>query len=214
MAESAGRMVTRAVTGAIAWLSVAQFFVVEELIQRRSAVPYDRRTNYVSDLGATQCGRYFDRTICSPDHLWMNVSFGLVGAAIILGAVLVRPVVPALAGSPLPWLYAAAGVGAMIVGLFPLDTVRFMHAAGAGIFLVGANLGHLVLGGRLLRRLEPAAGVTLVVLGATGLVGAVLVANASTLGVGVGFVQRIAISSSVVGVLAAGALVLRNRTTP
>ena len=209
MSDPAGRRPSRAVAGAIAWLSVVQFFVVEELIRRRSTVPYDRRTNYVSDLGATRCGRYLNRTICSPDYVWMNLSFVLVGATIILGVVLIRPALPVLVGLPTSACYAVAGIGAMIVGLFPIDTVRLVHATGAGVFLVAINLGHLDLSRRLLGRGQPTWGIALAALAMIGLIGAALLANGSTLGVGVGFVQRVAIYSSVIDVIVAGLAVLR-----
>lgn len=201
----------RPVGGALVWVSVAHFFVVEELIRRSSAVPYSRRTNYVSDLGATTCGPYFDRAICSPDHVWMNLSFGLVGGAIILGAVLLAPVTPDLLRSPLPAFFVAGGVGAVLVGLFPLDTVRPMHALGAGMFLVGTNLAHALLGWRLIRRRSRPYGVGLTLVGTAGLLCAALVAGGSSLGVGVGFVQRLTVYGSVLGTIAGGLILLTLR---
>ena len=129
--------------GALAWVSISQYFVVEEIVRRGWTLPYSRRTNYVSDLGARFCGPFYGREICSPGHNWMNLTFGLVGAAIILGAVLLRPAVPTLLRRPLPALYLAGGAGSVLVGLFPLDTVRPLHAIGAGMFLVSTHLAHV-----------------------------------------------------------------------
>ena len=82
----------KAVGGALAWVSISHYFVVEELVRRGWTLPYDRRTNFISDLGALTCGTYKGREICSPDHVWMNLSFGAVGVAMPVGAVLLRRV--------------------------------------------------------------------------------------------------------------------------
>jgi len=201
----------RALNGALAWLSVAHFFVVEELVRRSWPVPYSRRANYLSDLGATTCGPYFGRQICSPDHVWINVSFGLVGGAIILGAVLLRPVASDLLMPPLLTLYLVGGLGSVLVGLFPLDTVRPLHALGGGLFFGGTNLAHVLLGARLVRRGARPYGAGLILGGLAGLLAAVLVADGSTLGGGVGFVQRLAVYATVIGVVASGLLLLTGR---
>lgn len=198
----------RALGGALAWLSVGHFFVVEELARRSLTLPYSRRTNYLSDLGATTCGPYLDRAICSPDHAWINVSLGVVGGGMVVGAILLRPIAPDLLRQPLSTLYVAGGVGSALVGVFPLDTDRSLHALGAGVFFVGTNLAHLLLGSRLYRRRQHAYGIALTLVGAAGLLGAALVAAGSTLGVGAGFVQRFAIYGTVLGVVASGLIVL------
>lgn len=200
-------MVSRATGGALAWSSVAQLFVVEELTRRSWTLPYSRRSNYVSDLGATTCGPHFGRELCSPNHEWINLSFGVVGGAIVLGAVLLRPGAPDLLRQPLPVLYVASGAGAALIGAFPLDTNRPMHALGASLFLGGTNLAHVLLGARLHRHHARPYGLALIVLGGGGLVGAGLVAAGSSLGVGIGFVQRLTVYGSVAGFVASGLLV-------
>lgn len=202
---------SRTVGGALVWFSVIHFFLVEELVRRTWTVPYSWQTNYVSDLGATTCGPYFDREICSPGHAWMNLSFGLVGIAIILGAMLLAPTARDLFGRPLLPLYVVGGVGAVLVGLFPLDTIRPMHALSAGLLFASTNLAHVLLGWRLFRRHHRRYGVGLALVGVAGLLGTAFLAEGSTLGVGVGFVQRLAVYGSVLGVVASALVLLSRR---
>lgn len=215
-AATAGRMpddgaMNRAMVGGLAWASIAHYFVVEEVVRRGWSLPYSRRTNVISDLGAVTCGTYEGREICSPDHVWINVSFALVGVAAGVGAVLVRTVAPDLITRPALALYAAGGVGSVLVGLFPEDTTGPLHALGAGMFFVGANLGHVLLGSRLRGQPRPAArpyGTALAVVGAVGLVGSALVATGADLGLGIGLVERVVVYGADLGFIATGLALL------
>lgn len=205
----------RARAGPLTWLTPAHFFVVEELVLRGwipLAGPYSRRTDFLSDLGAVRCGPYRGRQICSPDHVWMNLSFGLVGAAIGLGAVLLRRSTPELVTRPVVVLYLVGGAGSAMVGLFPEDTGGQLHVVGAGAFFVGAHLGHVLLGSRLLgSRLgghARAYGTALALVGAVGLAATVLVATGVSLGLGRGLVQRVAVYGANLGFVATATLLL------
>lgn len=200
--------------GALAWVSISQYFVVEEIVRRGWTLPYSRRTNFISDLGAVTCGRYEGREVCSPDHVWMNVSFGLVGTAIGVGAVLLHAAAPELLTRPVLVLYAAGGVGSALVGLFPEDTVGPLHVLGAGMFFVGSNLGHVVLGSRLSRRRSRAYGLALAAVGAVGLVGTALIVAEQSLGLGFGFVERVVVYGADAGFIATGVALLAARRTP
>lgn len=207
-------MRNRAVVGGLAWASIAHYFVVEELVRQGWSLPYSRRTNFISDLGALTCGTYEGREVCSPDHVWINVSFAAVGVAAGLGAVLVRAVAPDLVTRPALALYVAGGVGSVLVGLFPEDTVGPLHAAGAGLFFVGANLGHVLLGSRLprsRRRLARPYGTALMIVGAVGLVGAALVVTGTDLGLGIGLVERVVVYGADVGFIATGLALVASR---
>ncbi len=207
-------MVDRAVAGGLAWAGIAHYFVVEELVRRGWSLPYSRRTNFISDLGAVNCGTYEGREICSPDHVWINVSFALVGAAAGLGAVLVRSAAPELITRWVLALYAAGGAGSVLVGLFPEDTVGPLHALGAGLFFVGANLGHVLLGSRLRllpRWRAPPYGAALMIVGAVGLVGAALVVTGTDLGLGIGLVERVVVYGADLGFIATGLALVASR---
>lgn len=194
--------------GALSWVSIAQYFVVEEIVRRGWTLPYSRRTNFISDLGAVSCGDYKGREVCSPDHVWMNVSFGAVGAAVGLGAVLLRVAAPDVITRPVLALYAAGGVGSVLVGLFPEDTVGALHVLGAGMFFVGSGLGHVLLGSRLRRRRSQPYGIALAAVGAVGLVGTALIVAEESLGLGIGFVERVVVYGADAGFIATGLVLL------
>ena len=81
---------TRFYVGALAKLSVLQYFVAESAVigAWAGSEPYSRRTGYISDLGALACGDFSGRDVCSPAHLLMNVSFVVQGLGMIVGALL------------------------------------------------------------------------------------------------------------------------------
>jgi hypothetical membrane protein len=77
----------------------------------------------------------------------MNVSFVLLGLAMIGGSLLVSRNVPATRAHVVGFTaIAVGGVGAVMVGIFPENTIPALHGIGASLpFLVG-NIGLLVLG--------------------------------------------------------------------
>lgn len=105
---------------------------------------YSLHLNAISDLGAVRCGPFDDRTVCSPLHGVMNVSLILLGLAMTAGSVLLYL-----------WLrtsrtgfslMAVAGVGTMLVGVFPEDTVYWAHIAGADLAFLLGNIALIVFG--------------------------------------------------------------------
>ena len=152
----------RSLVGAWAKISVLQFFLAEAVVISgwAGAHPYSRRFNVISDLGAAHCGIYSGREVCSPLHWLMNLSFVVQGLAMIVGAVLLstvlfrvaaRPDVPPQVRHPV-WgliiraLVGVAGVGMVLVGCVPEDTVNVLHETGALLFFVPGGLALLALG--------------------------------------------------------------------
>lgn len=162
---------TRHYIGAWSILSVLQYFVAETAVIGGWAgpQPYDRRTGYISDLGAIHCGTYDGRDVCSPLHWLMNASFVVQGLGMLLGALLLtsgllcvaaRPGVRVQPGRRRPWLAAVwvrilaatAGAGTMIVGLVPEDLGSGWHYTGALMYFIAGALAVLVLGVLWLRQ--------------------------------------------------------------
>jgi hypothetical membrane protein len=157
---------TRQYIGAWSVLSVLQYFAAESAVIGAWAgpQPYDRRTGYISDLGAVNCGLYDGRDVCSPLHWLMNASFVVQGLGMLLGALLLSSgllCVAARAGvrvpvgpSRKPWLAAlwmrvltgTAGAGTVIVGLVPEDVGSGWHFAGALMYFLAGAAALLVLG--------------------------------------------------------------------
>jgi hypothetical membrane protein len=147
---------TRFYVGALAKLSVLQYFVAESAVigAWAGAEPYSRRSGYISDLGASACGDFSGRDVCSPAHLLMNVSFMVQGLGMIVGALLLGsallccaarrgiPFVPGrMAGAglaPVPGLSGSAGRPRGRAGVVAAGTARLLTGvAGAGTVIVG-----------------------------------------------------------------------------
>lgn len=93
---------TRFYVGALAKLSVLQYFVAEAAVIGAWAgeEPYSRRTGFISDLGALACGEFDGRDVCSPAHLLMNASFVVQGLGMIIGAILLGSALLCCAARP------------------------------------------------------------------------------------------------------------------
>ncbi|WP_115789188.1 hypothetical protein [Arthrobacter silvisoli] len=158
---------TRSLVGAWAQLSVVQYFAAEAAVIEAWAAPapYDRRTGFISDLGAINCAIYDGRDVCSPLHLLMNASFVVQGLGLLLGALLLGSAMLCIAARPgvriqqgaayrRSWsgavgvrvLTGAAGTGTVIVGLVPEDLGSPWHFAGALMYFIGSALALLLLG--------------------------------------------------------------------
>lgn len=166
---------TRFFAGALALLSVLQFFVAEAAVIGAWAgqQPYSRRTGYISDLGAVGCGVFEGRDVCSPAHALMNASFVVQGIGMMVGALLLGTALLCTAARPgarftlapasrITWaaaiaarvLTALAGAGTVVVGLVPEDAGSVWHVAGAITYFAAGSLA-LVLLGWLWRRQTP-----------------------------------------------------------
>ncbi|MEC5181936.1 hypothetical protein [Arthrobacter sp. CG_A4] len=171
---------TRFYAGALALLSVLQYFVAEAAVigAWAGSAPYSRRTGYISDLGANGCGAFDGRDVCSPAHLLMNSSFMVQGVGMMVGALLLssallctaaRPgarlaLAPA-GGAPAPaglapraaaiiarTFTALAGAGTVLVGLVPEDAGSGWHMVGAVAYFAAGAVALMILGGLWLRQ--------------------------------------------------------------
>lgn len=150
--------------GALCWVTAPQFYLVEWLVSRSwHTTPYRYATHTISDLGALGCGRISGRDVCSPAHTAMNTSLVVLGVAIGLGGLLLGGL---LLGAGARWLALLAGLGVVMVGLFPEDAVGVAHGLGAGAFFLAGNAGLVLVG---YRRRTP-IGAVLCAAGAVGLV--------------------------------------------
>jgi hypothetical membrane protein len=158
---------TRFYVGALAKLSVLQYFVAEAAVIGAWAGrgPYSRRDGLISDLGAVGCGEFAGRDVCSPAHLLMNASFvvqglGMVVGALLLGSVLLcTAALPRVRLTPGPArrtrravataarsLMCAAGAGNVMVGLVPEDAGSVWHVVGAVVYFAAGAVALLLLG--------------------------------------------------------------------
>jgi hypothetical membrane protein len=171
------------------WLCCLQFFVAEEIVRLGWLAHnkyYSMTGNWVSDLGA----------VSSPLHWVMNASFVLQGVLIAGGAVLVRPFFP-----PRWWywvvllLLVVAGVGILVVGLYPEDVNIQVHGQAALYHLQAGNIAMVLLG---LIRIRRSKGQITLAAGVIGLLAlqTLTYINAhpeTALALHVGLIERIAV---------------------
>ena len=130
--------------GALVWLSTLQYFVAQVVAASAWEPPYSWRLNAISDLGAVGCGPFDGRSVCSPLNRVMNASFILLGLAMTVGCVLLYR---EFRGSRTGFsLMALAGVGAMLVGVFPEDTIYGAHIIGADLAFLLGNVALIAFG--------------------------------------------------------------------
>ncbi|MFH5880137.1 hypothetical protein [Arthrobacter sp. NA-172] len=153
--------------GGWAQLSVVQYFVAESAVIEawRGPEAYHRRTGFISDLGAINCGVYEQRNVCSPLHVLMNTSFVVQGLGMLFGALLLSSALLCIAARPglriqqgaayrKAWATAVAiraltgvsGLGTVIVGFVPEDLRSPWHLTGALMFFGGGALALVGLG--------------------------------------------------------------------
>lgn len=133
--------------GPLFWFASLQFFLVQLIVARAWPIPYSLANNTISDLGNTVCGQYGQMYICSPQHNWMNISFILLGLTMVAGSTFIYHEFRPSVGTAWAFgLMALAGVGTVLVGAFPENTVVPLHILGAGLpFLLG-NIALIIFG--------------------------------------------------------------------
>jgi hypothetical membrane protein len=179
--------------GALAWLLTLQFFVVETVAQLRFAGSYSRTDDVISDLGTAE----------SAARQLMNASFVVQAALIIAGALLLRPAFLRAAGQAVPFLLGAAGIGVLLVGVFPSDGHSALHATGAILYLAGGGLGLIALAYAVRPRSE-ALGTVLALLGLVGTAATVFFLTGVTEYLGEGGTERAAAYVLPIGLALAG----------
>lgn len=148
VAHSATRKPLLTALAGTVWLLNIQYFIIQIIVARHWAQSYSLLHNTISDLGNTACGPYGNGFVCSPLHQWMNLSFLALGVGMVLGAALIYLSYKHLRGVALAGLgcMVLAGVGTMLVGLFPENTVSTLHILGASLPFTLGNVALVILG--------------------------------------------------------------------
>ena len=132
--------------GPLVWILSIQYFVTQFIAATVWPIPYSWAQNVISDLGNTACGTYVDRYVCSPSHVLMNTSFLLLGITMAVGSMLIYTEFRRSRLSFFGFIcMALAGLGTVLVGLFPENTISGFHFIGAFLALGVGNLGMVIL---------------------------------------------------------------------
>lgn len=138
--------------GPIVWMLSTQYFFVQFFVAGAWPRAYDWAVNLISDLGNTECGQYAARYVCSPEHGVMNASFIILGASMAIGSLLIYQMFERSRGSLVGFgLMGLSGIGTVLVGVFPENSVPLMHGIGAFFALVVGNVSLLVLAASLVK---------------------------------------------------------------
>ena len=176
--------------GPVFWMLSVQYYLTQLVVAWAWSRHYSLRYNTISDLGNTICGGYGSRYVCSPGHAWMNASFIVLGATMIAGSGLIYHEFPKSRLSRLGFsLMAIAGLGTILVGAFPENSLPMMHILGASLpFLLG-NLALIILGATL--KLPRTLKVYTLASGLIAVLALPLFATHTYLGLGIGGMERI-----------------------
>jgi len=145
--NSLARSGSQLALGSVFWVLCVQYYVVQVIAALAWKLPFSLAQNSISDLGNTVCGAYGSRVVCSPLHGLMNASFVVLGLLMAVGAFLIYLGLPwgRLTSAGLACL-AIAGLGTILVGAFPENTVSALHIVGAALPFAVGNIGLVFLG--------------------------------------------------------------------
>lgn len=195
--------------GPTIWMLSIQYYLIQVEAAMAWKTPFSYLHNTISDLGNTGCGHYGGRVVCSPLHSLMNASFITLGVTMALGALLIYQEFKESRASLVGFsAMAIAGVGTVLVGLFPENSISIVHTTGAFLpFFIG-NLGIVVLGSALdvpksLRIYTLFSGI--VALGAFG-----LFVTHHYLGLGIGGMERLTAYPQTMWLIVFGIYISRN----
>jgi hypothetical membrane protein len=136
----------------ILMVNAVQWVIAEAVTAAAWDPPYSYAVNFISDLGVADCGAQVQgRTICSPLHSLMNVSFMLEGVLFATGVVLLARLLRGRTRRIVTALALVHGVGFVLVGLFhgSPDGPRaglVIHITAAGVGILCANAIAIIVG--------------------------------------------------------------------
>lgn len=177
--------------GPIMWILCVEYFIIQLLVAIDWKYAYSITGNTISDLGNTNCGIYGSRYVCSPLHNLMNAAFIILGTFMMIGSILIyqefRESKWGLVGFCLMFL---AGLGTLLVGVFPENSISLLHIIGAFLALCIGNVAIIILGASLnipksLRNYSILSGVI-------SLIALALFFTHNYMGLGIGGTERIA----------------------
>jgi hypothetical membrane protein len=167
-----------------------QYFAVQLLVALRWSPPYSVSRDTISDLGNTACGTWNGRYVCSPLHDLMNGSFIALGVTMILGSVLTfHHFAKGRMATASSTAMAVSGLGVVMVGFFPENSVPALHGLGTAIPFVLGNITLFALA--LTLKIPVLLRAYSFLSGIIALLGLAAYASSHYLGLGEGGIERV-----------------------
>jgi hypothetical membrane protein len=188
------------------------FIVAMAVTQVGYGSSYSLTGNYISDLGAVNCGVFggtgsiAGHYACSPWHGVFNVSIIVMGLLVIVAAILIRTAFPARLSRTIGLsLLALSGFGSVGVGLSPEDVNIAVHSGSALLAFIGGSLALLVLAFAMFRdtRWNGFRSYTFLS-GVIALIALILFVSKVDLDLGVGGMERLIVAPVLLWSLVAG----------
>lgn len=195
--------------GPLLWVASIQFFITQLVVALFWPTHYSLSLHTISDLGNSVCGMYGDRYVCSPLFSWMNASFMVLGLTMMAGSTLLYYQFPKKLGNSVGFsLMALAGIGTVLVGLFPENTVSVLHSFGAFLPFFFGNIALIILGISL--DLTARFRFYTIFSGIISLSAFMLLLTGNYLGLGVGGMERFTAHPQTIWLIIFGAYLSRN----
>lgn len=177
--------------GPTLWILSVQYFVVQIIVAMGWEDQYNYLHNTISDLGNNKCGNYAGRFVCSPLHNLMNLSFIILGVFMAIGSFFIYQEFIRRKYIFLGFSFLSiAGIGLIIVGIFPENSFNSLHSIGAFLPFFFGNLGIVILG--LFLRAPRLLRIYSICTGALSLVAFAFFISHRYFGVGEGGMERLA----------------------
>ena len=199
--------------GPTIFISSALYFYAQIVVAWVFRPQYSLVFNTISDLGNTTCGHYGTVDVCSPRWWLMDAAFVLLGLVMAGGSLLIyhefreKDTTQRVAAFYGFLLMAIGGVGVILVGIFPENTISYMHVAGAGLAIGAGNVGIFILGAAL--SLPEAMRRYMLVFSTVSLTALFLFAFHQYFGIGAGTMERIAAYPETIWLITFGLFIWR-----
>jgi hypothetical membrane protein len=193
--------------GPILYVSSIQFFAVQIFVAMQWNPPYSLARDTISDLGNTACGTFNSRPVCSPLHGLMNASFIVLGIAMTAGSILIsRKFAKSRAATVGFAAMAASGIGVIIVGIFPENSIPAFHGLGAAIPFTLGNAALIIIAAAPV--LPAALRLYSFLSGTLAVLALVSYSSSHYLGLGEGGIERVVAYPQVVWLIVIGIFLL------
>jgi hypothetical membrane protein len=178
-----------AMLGPVLYVTGMQYFAVQFLVALRWPKPYSLSRDTISDLGNTSCGIWNGRYVCSPLHDLMNGSFIVLGVTMLLGSLLMfRQYGKGRIAAAGFTAMGLSGLGVIIVGIFPENSVPALHGLGS---VLPFTLGNAALTAMALSlAMPPLLRLCVSLSGVAALLALTVYASSHYLGFGEGGIER------------------------